>query len=111
MMISHSDMVQPLFKIDSCQKKRIVMQERKECWVTGQTNGLHKHHIFGGKNRKLSEKYGLFVWLRPDWHNMSDYGVHFNSTLDSELKQEAQKKFEEIYSRDEFRRLFGKSYL
>ena len=34
----------------------------RECWLCGR-NGcgdpLDKHHIFGGTNRKKSEKYGL----------------------------------------------------
>lgn len=83
----------------------------KQCYITGAKAGLHKHHIFGGANRNLSEQYGLYVWLAPEWHNMSDKGVHFNPVLDMELKQIAQAKFEEVYGRDEFRRLFGRNYL
>ena len=96
-------------KVEKVQK--IKMQERRECWVTHQTGGLHKHHIFfGNGKRELSEKYGLFVWLRADWHNMSDYGVHFNPALDLELKQEGQRRFQEVYGRDGFYRIFGRYY-
>jgi hypothetical protein len=73
--------------------------------------GLHKHHIFGGANRKWSEKYGLWVWLCPPHHNMSDHGVHFNKPLDTQLKQIAQREFEDTYGHEEFIRIFGKSYL
>jgi hypothetical protein len=100
----------PKYRRNKVQK--IKLQDTKVCYVTGRTDNLHKHHVFcGNGKRALSEKYGLYVWLRPDWHNMSDYGVHFNSVLDLELKQMAQAKFEETYSRAEFVRLFGKSYL
>lgn len=88
-----------------------ILQSEKECFVTGDTNNLHCHHIFKGKNRKHSDKYGLWVWLRADWHNLSDYGVHFNTEFDTELKQLAQKKFEETHTREEFMSLIGKNYL
>lgn len=96
------------------QKPKVTMihlQDKKECYITHRTDGLHKHHIFGGPLRKWSELYGLYVWLRPEWHNMSDYGVHFNPELDSELKQLAQEKFEQVYNRSEFVQVFGKNYL
>jgi hypothetical protein len=90
---------------------KIVLQQNKECYITGQTEGLHKHHIFFGANRKWSELYGLYVWLRPEWHNMSDYGVHFDKKFDLDLKQMAQREFEKAYSHEEFMKIFGRSYL
>lgn len=90
---------------------KIQMQEKKECWVTGQTTGLHRHHIYGGARRKLSEKYGLYVYLIPGYHNTTSLGVHFNSILDRELKMVGQWKFEKVYSRQLFVKLFGKNYL
>jgi len=84
---------------------------KKECYITKATEGLHKHHIFGGANRKLSEQYGLYVYLIPRLHNMSDEGVHFNREFDLRLKREGQMKFEETHSREDFRRIFGKNYL
>lgn len=88
-----------------------ILQAEKECWYTGETYELHKHHIFGGANRKNSEKYGLWVWLRPDLHNMSDAGVHFDREKDLELKQTAQAAFEQTHSREEFMRIFGRNWL
>lgn len=90
---------------------RSVIQREKRCYKTGDTYNLHEHHIFGGARRKLSEKYGLKVWLRADWHNMADYGVHFNHELDIELKQMAQRVFERDHDRAEFISTFGRSYL
>ena len=63
---------------------------------------------------KKSEKYGFVVPLRPDLH---PNGVNFKRTpenlkIDLFLKQEAQLHYEEnIGSREDFRREFGKSWL
>ena len=70
----------------------------------------HKHHIFGGSNRKHSEKYGLFVWLKPELHNMSNMGVHFNKEFDLYLKQIGQEAFEGTYPDLDFLEIFGKNY-
>lgn len=75
------------------------------------TEGLHDHHIFGAANRKWSEKFGLKIWLCPKHHNMSDEGVHFNKALDLQIKQIAQREFEDTYGHEEFMRIFGKNYL
>lgn len=91
-----------------------ILQDARECFVTGDTDGLHKHHIYkGNPNRRISEENGFWVWLRWDWHTGSDYGVHGKDghDLDRRLKEECQEKFEESHSREEFRRLIGKSYL
>lgn len=88
-----------------------ILQTEKECYITGRTYGLHLHHIYEGKNRKKSDKYGFVVYLSPEWHNMSDYGVHFNRELDLRLKRECQAKFEETHTRAEFMAIIGKNYL
>ena len=85
-----------------------IMQEEKECYITGSRQSLDKHHCLHGANRKNAEKYGLWVWLRHDIH----MALHDrDKDLDRELEEEAQKKFEETHSRAEFRSIFGKSYL
>ena len=88
-----------------------LLQAEKECYITGSTEGLHKHHIFFGPNRQNSEKYGCWVYLRADWHNMSDRGVHFNKELDLKLKREAQAAFEKKYDHEKFMEVFGRNYL
>jgi len=90
-----------------------IMQDEKVCYVTGSPMNLHEHHIFGGANRKLSEKYGLKVWLRAEWHNMSDKGVHFNKSFDIQLKKEGQEKAMEHYgwTVEEFIKIFGRNYI
>lgn len=89
-----------------------IMQTEKECFITGSTYNLHLHHIYFGYGlRKISDKHGFTVWLRADWHNMAEYGVHFNRELDLKLKQECQRKFEETHTRAEFMELIGQNYL
>lgn len=89
-----------------------ILQDEKECFISKSTTGLHLHHIYGGPNRRISDQNGFTVWLRADWHNMSDYGVHFNPKLDLYLKKLCQKKYESMgHSREEFMSLIGRNYL
>lgn len=90
-----------------------ILQSSKECYVTGSTDDLHQHHIYRGVNRKISDKHGFFVWLRSDWHNGADYGVHGKDgkDLDILLKQLCQIEFEKVHSREEFMALIGRNYL
>ena len=87
------------------------MQESKECYVTGSQSNLHRHHVYGGSNRSNSEKYGCWIWLRADYHNMSDHGVHFDKELDLAIKQQTQVRFKAIWGRDRFMEVFGRNYL
>ena len=91
-----------------------ILQDQKECYITGSTNNLHRHHIyFGTGHRKISEKHGFWVYLIGALHNQSDNGVHGKNghELDMKLKQDCQRKFEETHSREEFMKIIGKSYL
>ena len=89
-----------------------VLQKEKRCFLCGKLGDLEKHHcIHGYANRKIADKYGLWVWLCTDCHRGND-GVHLNRTKDLYLIQLAQKWFEEhIGGRDLFRKVFGKSWL
>ena len=91
-----------------------IIQDKKQCYITESTYNLHKHHIFEGTaNRKLSEKDGLWIQLREDWHDLSDYGVHFNKELDLKLKRMAQRRWQEYYNKtkEDFIARYGKNYL
>ena len=93
----------------------VLQGKEKRCYITGRTDGLHKHHVFyGTSNRAVSDKYGFWVWLIPELHNMSDNGVHGKEghELDIELKQACQRAVEaDGHTREDFRALIGKSYL
>ena len=75
--------------------------------------GCHKHHIFGGANRKLSEQDGLFVYLTPELHNMSDKGIHFNKTFMDYAHSIVQLSWMKYYkkSKEEFIARYGRNYL
>ena len=40
-----------------------ILQDRRECYITGATEGLHKHHVYAGSRRKAAE-HGAAAWLR-----------------------------------------------
>lgn len=89
-----------------------IIQDKKECIVCGSWN-VEEHHIyFGVAKRKLSEDYGLKVWLCPTHHRGTN-GVHGKNghKLDTELKQLGQKAFEWNHTREEFIKIFGRNYL
>ena len=88
-----------------------IMQNSRECFITGATDGLHKHHCFSGCRRQAADKWGCWVWLRYDWHNGANYGVHFNHDLDIRLKRQCQEQFERLYGHEKFIKVFGKSWL
>ena len=74
--------------------------------------GKHAHHVFGGANRKHSEKWGCVIYLPPRLHNMSREGVHANAAFDRALKAEYQRRLEAAgWTREEFMETFGKNYL
>ena len=94
--------------------RSIIQDDLKYCYLTGRTDNLQKHHIyFGPKLRKISDKYGFWVWLTGHYHNQSNEGVHGKDghELDMRLKRVCQRKFEETHSRDEFISIIGKNYL
>lgn len=88
-----------------------IMQDKKECYLTGSRTDLHKHHVFGGPNRFNSEAWGCWIWLRADYHNASNHGVHFDQALNLRLKRETQQRFEQLHGHEKFMEIFGKNYL
>ena len=73
-----------------------------------------EHHVpFGRGIRKLSEKYGLKVYLCIP-HHLYDGGeeaVHRNDEVRRMLDKEAQKAFEKKWPDKDFRQIFGKNLL
>lgn len=88
-----------------------IIQTERECYFCGSMNGLERHHIFGGvANRKLSETYGLWVWLCHEDHTGKD-GAQYNKEKNLKLKQEAQRAFQTYYGRKVWIQIFKKNYL
>lgn len=89
----------------------VFTDDMNHCYFTG-TAPVERHHIFGAANRKNSEKYGFVIPLRPDLHPNGVNARKDATDIDVKLKQMAQTYFEEHYgTREEFRGIFGKSWL
>lgn len=72
---------------------------------------LEEHHIYGGPNRDKSEAEGLKVYLCLRHHRTGQEAVHNNAEIMRRLRQQGQIAYEQTHSREEFRKLMGKSYL
>lgn len=81
-----------------------IIQDNRECYICRNPFTEEHHVYYGTANRKLSEKYGLKVWLCP-YHHRGIGGVHFNKELDNRIKEVAREKFEAVYPYN-FQRLF-----
>ena len=89
----------------------VFTDDMDHCMFTG-TAPVERHHIFGGSNRTNSEKYGFVVPLRPDLHPNGVFAGKDAKEIDIKLKTMAQEYFESHYgTREEFRKIFSKSYL
>ena len=93
-----------------------LLSEEKTCWVCGSPN-VELHHVFSGwANRCQSDRYGCTVFLCRA-HHTGKHGVHFDRDLDTKIRLECQRAWEARYAKnpygghDEFRRVFGRSYL
>lgn len=93
-----------------------IIQDEKVCFWCGRNgNGdpLESHHIFGGSNRKHSEKDGLKVWLCGNrCHRNGEHAAHRNFETNQALKQIGQVAWETKYgTREQFIRRYGRSWI
>lgn len=96
--------------------KSIMQIDKSKCYLCGRNgNGdpLEEHHVFGGSNRKLSEKDGLKVYLCGNrCHRNGKKAAHKSALTSSLLKAKAQAAWESLYgSREEFMGRYGRNYL
>lgn len=95
----------------------IIQEDRTHCFICGMNTNLEPldcHHVFGGANRKKSERYGLKVYIHHDkCHIFGKESVHRNAEVDKALKQRVQEKAMDHYgwSAQDFIDIFGKNYL
>lgn len=98
-----------------------IIQRKKECWLCRYLLGtemslpadmLEEHHVmFGIADRRLSESYGLKIWLCQAHHRVGMMAVHNNKVAADLTRVYAQKVFEKKYSHEDWMRIFGKNYL
>lgn len=92
------------------EKYPALFPQDRECYFCGSTQGLERHHIFGGvANRPLSEKYGLYLNLCKNCHlSVTD---NKDIILVNQIKEDAQRRFEALWGHDKFIEVFGRNYL
>lgn len=98
-----------------------IMQDKAggECYLCKRLLGIdtpaacrEEHHVMHGMaNRKLSEHYGLKVYLCPYHHRTGPGAVHTCKQTDLYLKQDAQRAFKQKYSHERWMKVFGRNYL
>ena len=90
-----------------------ILSNEKECYVCHTTEYLHRHHVFeGSARRQQSERHGCWIYLCGKHHNLSNSAIHFNKALDLKVKRECQAEWEKRNgSREDFIRIFGRSYI
>ena len=99
-------------------KMESILQDNKNfCYLCGRNANfepIDEHHVFAGSDRKLSEKYGLKVYLHHNsCHIFGKNSVHQNAEINNKLKAVAQQKAMEHYnwSDKDFIKIFGRNYL
>lgn len=86
--------------------------EERRCYLTGRVDNLHKHHIFGGPRRKMSDRNGFWVWLTAEWHNEAPYSVHrYGYELRRRIQRDCERKYLKNHTMAQWMALVGKNYL
>ena len=92
-----------------------IIQHNKECYICGCTveELLSPHHCISGRGRRdNAERLGLKIWLCYRCHKALHDKDNNDADFDLQMKQLAQRTFEEkIGTREEWIKLFWKSYL
>lgn len=97
--------------------KSIIQKDKSYCYLCGMNANLEpldEHHVFNGANKTKSEKYGLKVYLHHEkCHIFGKQSVHGNAYVGKDLKARVQRIAMAHYgwSIEDFRRIFGKSYI
>lgn len=92
--------------------KSIMQNDKSRCLICLRTVPLEEHHVvFGTANRKLSEQYGLKVYICPECHRLRKDAVHRDAKRATALKAYAQSCFRIHYPELDFVKIFGRNYL
>lgn len=92
----------------------IIQGDKEHCFLCGGNGGywgLDEHHVYSGANRRLSEKYGLKVYLCHDKCHLN--GVHKDIRTARTIQAVVQRRAMQYYHWDieQFIKIFGKNYL
>lgn len=99
---------------------RSIMQKKNgTCYLCRKLYGddskkdiIHEHHaIYGHAQRKLSEIFGLKVYLCLAHHLTGPDAVHKNPKISEMVKADAQRVFTRHYTNFDFMEIFGRNYI
>ena len=112
----------PIGKHRNRHAKRSILQkdvDRRRCWLCmtlrrdyseHAAGTLHKHHVYMGPLRSMSEAEGFYVWLCRQHHTDGPQAVHRNAQICRSLPAQMQEAYERTHTREEFLHLTGRSY-
>lgn len=91
--------------------RSIIQTDTDKCFLCRNAFGTDWHHIFGGPNRKLSEKDGLKIRVCRACHEEIHEGRSSKRLMDS-LHELGQVQYEAHgHTREEFMARYGRNYL
>lgn len=100
------------------KKKRILPTTKGVCYICAHRYNdwsckpTQEHHIiYGGGQRKDSEREGIKVYLCLKHHGTGEEGVHGSREMREWLCREAQREYEKTHTREEWMQEFKKNYL
>lgn len=98
--------------------KSIMQTKKDQCFICNMLYNdpfakiTEEHHIFmGTANRKLSEAYGLKVYLCVMHHRTGNKAVHRDRNMCLWLMGQGKIAFKRRYPNLEFRDIFGKEFV
>lgn len=94
------------------RKPSLYPPREEGCFLCGSPY-VEQHHIYGGTGRRpISDREGCTVYLCRA-HHQGPHGAHGNAEVMRRLREDCQRRWEEREGagHDEFRGLFGRSYL
>lgn len=95
--------------------KSIFQVKDGRCWLCMREGDysrktVFEHHIYGGKNRTVSEREGFKAYLCLFHHTEGKEAVHNNIVNMRALQRACQKAYENNHSHEDFMRLIGENY-
>lgn len=95
-------------KLAKAEKNRfsILTKDLSKCIICNKKRE-HLHEIYPGAFRQRSIKYNMVIPLCASCHTQ----IHKDYTLSLHWKRLCQQKFEESHTREEFIKIFRRSYL
>lgn len=99
------------------RKESILQEKDGRCYLCMKSGDYrihpvtHKHHVYPGALRKISDENGFTVNLCVKHHEFDAAAVHENQDNMRRIQRDCQRKYEETHSREEFMNLVGRNYL